>query len=175
MIPLADGLRIHDIDTRLQWFCPARPFRLADGMRHGRQVVLRQGDDESLYGLTTTPGHSLHQLLIRAELPSFELTGADGAITASWSAPHAVHDLVAGLEWSDAWSSLRAIAGHEGIVFVRPDEHDLLYDLWLGELLAQLLAAPALERELITRHVRLPYGAARADALLSVTCTASAH
>jgi hypothetical protein len=156
-----------------------RSYHLADGIRDDRQVVLRRGDDESAFGFTSSARHNLHQLLIRAEFPSFELTGAGGVLSTSPATPDAVLEIVAGLAYSDAWSSLHVIAGPEGIVFVRPTEQDLLggfvYDLWLGERLATALGAPALSPETITRSFHLPYGAGRAPSRRPMARTTVTH
>ncbi len=140
------------------------------GEHRGRQVLIRLGPDEKAQGGELMSNRRLLSIvLVRADLPPFELRGEDGEIVPAdgTDLPGAVAATIVSLAPSpDVWRRLRIAAGPEGIVAVRPLIDDFLsgwvYDLWLLERLADDAGAPPLPRKRIGPAWKIPYGMGRA-------------
>ena len=136
------------------------------GVRHGRQVFIRIGIDETyLAGFTTR--HLRQITVLRVEVPAFELVGERGALRpepAEADVPAALRAVLQALSQSpDVWDGLLVVGGPEGIVASRPVPHRVrvrfqwLYDLWLVERIADSLHAPALPPARLGRSFLIPY------------------
>jgi hypothetical protein len=138
------------------------------GTRHGRQVFIRIGIDETyLSGFSTR--HMRQITVLRVEAPDFELVGADGRVRAESDVPVALRAVLQGLRPSpDIWDGLLVVGGPEGIVATRPVPHRVrvqfqwLYDLWLVERIADALHASALPPARLGRSYLVPYWLGRA-------------
>jgi hypothetical protein len=136
------------------------------GVRHGRQVFIRIGIDETyLTGLTTR--HMRQITVLRVEVPAFELVGERGVLrpeSAEADVPAALRAVLHPLRPSpDVWDGLLVVGGPEGIVASRPVpprvrvRFQWLYDLWLVERIADVLHAPALPSARLDRSYLIPY------------------
>lgn len=136
------------------------------GVRHGRQVFIRIGIDETyLTGLTTR--HMRQITVLRVEVPAFELVGERGVLrpeSAEADVPAALRAVLHALRPSpDVWDGLLVVGGPEGIVASRPVPYRVLvwfqwlYDLWLVERIADSLHAPALPSARLDRSYLIPY------------------
>ncbi len=141
------------------------------GVRHGRQVFIRIGIDETyLSGFTTR--HTRQITVLRVDVPAFELVGEHGVIRPESGAaevPAALRAVLHPLRPSpDVWDGLLVVGGPEGIVASRPVPHRVrvqfqwLYDLWLVERIADVLHAPALPPARLDRSYLIPYWLGRA-------------
>jgi hypothetical protein len=144
---------------------------LTYGVRHGRQVFIRIGIDETyLTGMTTR--HIRQITVLRVEVPVFELVGERGLLrpeSTEAEVPAALRDVLHALRPSpDVWDGLLVVGGPEGIVASRPVPHRVrvqfqwLYDLWLVERIADSLHAPALPPARLGRSYLVPYWLGRA-------------
>jgi hypothetical protein len=144
---------------------------LTYGVRHGRQVFIRIGIDETyLSGFTTR--HMRQITILRVEVPAFELVGERGVLRpepAEAVVPAALRAVLLALGPSpDVWDGLVVVGGPEGIVASRPIPHRVrvqfqwLYDLWLVERIADSLHAPALPPARLGRSYLVPYWLGRA-------------
>jgi hypothetical protein len=134
------------------------------GTRHGRQVFIRLGIDET-YRSGMTNRHLRQITVLRVGVSEFELLGEGGALLAERDAPQALLAVVQSLgPSSDVWDGLRVVGGPQGIVATRPVprrvrvQFQWLYDLWLVERIADSLNAPALEPARLGRSYVVPYG-----------------
>jgi hypothetical protein len=138
------------------------------GTRHGRQVFIRIGIDETyLSGFSTR--HMRQITVLRVEVPDFELVCEDGLVRAESDAPVALRAVLHALRPSpDVWDGLLVVGGPEGIVASRPVPHRVrvqfqwLYDLWLVERIADSLHASALPPARLGRSYLVPYWLGRA-------------
>jgi hypothetical protein len=138
------------------------------GTRHGRQVFIRIGIDETyLSGFSTR--HMRQITVLRVEVPDFELVCEDGLVRAESDAPVALRAVLHALRPSpDVWDGLLVVGGPEGIVANRPVPHRVrvqfqwLYDLWLVERIADSLHASALPPARLGRSYLVPYWLGRA-------------
>lgn len=144
---------------------------LTYGVRHGRQVFIRLGIDETyLSGFTTR--HMRQITVLRVDVPAFELVGKRGVLrpeSEQADMPMAVRAVLHALHPSpDVWDGLLVVGGPEGIVASRPVPHRVrvrfqwLYDLWLVERIADSLHAPALPPARLGRSYLVPYWLGRA-------------
>jgi hypothetical protein len=138
------------------------------GMRHGRQVFIRLGIDET-YRSGMTSRHLRQITVLRVGVSRFELLGEGGVLRAAPGAPDALIAVVESLGPSpDVWDGLRVVGGPEGLVATRPVprrvrvQFQWLYDLWLVERIADSLSAPALEPSRLGRSYVVPYGLGKA-------------
>jgi hypothetical protein len=136
------------------------------GVRHGRQVFIRIGIDETyLTGVTTR--HMRQITVLRVAVPDFEFVGERGVLrpeSAEADVPAALHAVLHALRPSpDVWDGLLVVGGPEGIVASRPVPHRVrvrfqwLYDLWLVERIADSLHASALPSARLDRSYLIPY------------------
>jgi hypothetical protein len=141
------------------------------GVRHGRQVFIRIGIDETyLTGFTTR--HLRQITVVRVDVADFELVGERGVLRpepAEADLPAALRAVLQALRPSpDVWDGLLVVGGPEGIVASRPIPHRVrvqfqwLYDLWLIERIADSLPAPALPPARLGRSYLVPYWLGRA-------------
>ena len=138
------------------------------GTRHGRQVFIRIGIDETyLSGFSTR--HMRQITVLRVEVPDFELVGVGGLVRAESEVPVALRAVLLALRPSpDVWDGLLVVGGPEGIVASRPVprrvrvQFQWLYDLWLVERIADSLHAPALPPARLGRSYLVPYWLGRA-------------
>jgi hypothetical protein len=138
------------------------------GTRHGRQVFIRIGIDETyLSGFSTR--HMRQITVLRVDAPDFELVGDDGVLRAESDVPVALRAVLQALRPSpDVWDGLLVVGGPEGIVASRPVPHRVrvqfqwLYDLWLVERIADSLHASALPPARLGRSYLVPYWLGRA-------------
>ena len=153
------GLQAPAVDGRFQ-------PNLIYGVRHGRQVFIRIGIDETyLSGLTTR--HMRQITVLRVDVPVFEFVGARGVLrpeSAEADVPAPLRPVLNALRPSpDVWDGLLVVGGPEGIVASRPVPHRVLvqfqwlYDLWLVERIADSLHAPALPPARLGRSYLVPY------------------
>jgi hypothetical protein len=141
---------------------------LTYGTRHGRQVFIRIGIDETyLSGFSNR--HIRQITVLRVDAPAFELVGEDGVLRADSDAPEALRSVLQALRTSpDVWDGLLVVGGPEGIVANRPVPHRVrvqfqwLYDLWLVERIADSLHASALPPARLGRSYLVPYWLGRA-------------
>jgi hypothetical protein len=136
------------------------------GVRHGRQVFVRIGIDETY--LPGVANRHLRQItVLRVTVPDFELVGEGGVLrpkSGEADLPVALRAVVQALGPSpDVWDGLLVVGGPEGIVASRPVPHRVrvrfqwLYDLWLVERIADVLHAPALPAARLDRSYSIPY------------------
>jgi hypothetical protein len=138
------------------------------GTRHGRQVFIRIGIDETyLSGFSTR--HMRQITVVRVDAPDLELAGEDGVLRAESDVPVALRAVLQALRPSpDVWDQLLVVGGPEGIVASRPIPHRVrvkfqwLYDLWLVERIADSLHASALPPARLGRSYLVPYWLGRA-------------
>jgi hypothetical protein len=141
------------------------------GVRHGRQVFIRIGIDETyLTGLTTR--HMRQITVLRVDVPVFEFVGERGVLRPEpeeADVPAGLRAVLHALRPSpDVWDGLLVVGGPEGIVATRPVPHRVrvqfqwLYDLWLVERIADVLQAPALPSARLERSYLIPYWLGRA-------------
>jgi hypothetical protein len=141
------------------------------GVRHGRQVFIRIGIDETyLTGVTTR--HIRQITVLRVDVPVFEFVGERGVLradSAEADVPAALRAVLHALRPSpDVWDGLLVVGGPEGIVASRPVPHRVrvqfqwLYDLWLVERIAGVLHAPVLPSARLDRSYLIPYWLGRA-------------
>jgi hypothetical protein len=141
------------------------------GVRHGRQVFIRIGIDETyLTGLTTR--HMRQITVLRVDVPVFEFVGERGVLRPEpeeADVPAGLRAVLHALRTSpDVWDGLLVVGGPEGIVATRPVPHRVrvqfqwLYDLWLVERIADVLQAPALPSARLERSYLIPYWLGRA-------------
>ena len=141
------------------------------GVRHGRQVFIRIGIDETyLTGVTTR--HMRQITVLRVQTPAFELVGERGVLRpepAEADLPAALRPVLQALRPSpDVWDHLLVVGGPEGIVASRPVPHRVrvqfqwLYDLWLVERIADSLHARALPPARLGGAYLVPYWLGRA-------------
>jgi hypothetical protein len=141
------------------------------GVRHGRQVFIRIGIDETYLSDFTTR-HMRQITVLRVDVPDFEVVGERGVLgpeSAQVEVPPPLRTLLSALRPSpDVWDGLLVVGGPEGIVASRPVPHRVrvrfqwLYDLWLVERIADLLHAPALPAARLDRSYQIPYWLGRA-------------
>jgi hypothetical protein len=138
------------------------------GTRHGRQVFVRVGIDET-YLPSVTTRHIRQITVVRAETPEFELTGKSGVLRADSDVPESLGSLLRGLHPSpEIWQDVVVVGGPEGIVATRPAPQRVrirfqwLYDLWLLERIADSLRAPGLPTARLGQSYLIPYGLGRA-------------
>jgi hypothetical protein len=131
------------------------------GERHGHQVFIRMGIDETRRsGMTRR--HMREITVVRAETPVFELRGEGGTLSFEPGAPAGIRAVVEPLAPAPGvWDELRVVGGAAGIVATRPLEGRWLYDLWLLERMAASLAAPALPPARLGPSFKVPYGLGR--------------
>jgi hypothetical protein len=139
---------------------------LTYGVRHGRQVFIRIGIDETYFSGFTTR-HMRQITVLRVDAPAFELVGEHGVLrpeSAGADVPAALGAVLQALRPSpDVWDHLLVVGGPEGIVASRPVPHRVLvqfqwlYDLWLVERIADSLRAPALPPARLGRSYLVPY------------------
>jgi hypothetical protein len=144
---------------------------LTYGVRHGRQVFIRIGIDETYFSGVTTR-HMRQITVLRVGVPVFELVGEGGVLrpeSADADVPAALRAVLQALRPSpDVWDHLLVVGGPEGIVASRPIPHRVLvqfqwlYDLWLVERIADSLHAPALPPARLGRAYLIPYWLGRA-------------
>ena len=136
------------------------------GVRHGRQVFIRIGIDETY--LTGPANRHLRQItVLRAAAPDFELVGMGGELrpqSAQTDLPPSLRTVLQALGPSpDVWDGLLVVGGPEGIVASRPVPHRVrvrfqwLYDLWLVERIADVLPAAVLPAARLDRSYLIPY------------------
>jgi len=138
------------------------------GTRHGRQVFIRIGIDETyLSGFSTR--HMRQITVLRVDVPDYELMGEGGVVHAESEVPVALRAVLQALRPSpDVWDGLLVVGGPEGIVASRPVPHRVrvqfqwLYDLWLVERIADSLHASALPAARLGRSYLVPYWLGRA-------------
>jgi hypothetical protein len=138
------------------------------GTRHGRQVFIRLGIDETYR--SGIPGRHLRQItVLRVGVLAFTLVVGAGALRVTAGASEALLSVGRALQPSpDVWDGLRVVGGPEGIVASRPIprrvrvQFQWLYDLWLVERIADSLQAPALHPIWLGRSFIVPYGLGRA-------------
>jgi hypothetical protein len=141
------------------------------GVRHGRQVFIRIGIDETyLTGFTTR--HMRQISVLRVDVPVFELVGERGVLrpeSEEADVPTALCAVLHALRPSpDVWDGLLVVGGPEGIVASRPVPHRVrvqfqwLHDLWLVERIADSLHAHALPPARLGRSYLIPYWLGRA-------------
>jgi hypothetical protein len=167
-----DAAGENSIAGRLGLQAPAAASRfqpnLIFGMRHGRQVFIRLGIDETyLPGVTTR--HLRQITVVRAEVVEFELAGKGGVLHTTSDIPDALRAVLLGLRPSpDVWDGLLVVGGSEGIVATRPVpqrvrvQRQWLYDLWLVERIADSLHAASLPTARLGESYLIPYGLGRA-------------
>jgi hypothetical protein len=138
------------------------------GTRHGRQVFVRIGIDETYLSAFSTR-HMRQITVLRVEAPDFELAGADGLVRPESEVPVAIRAVLEALRPSpDVWDGLIVVGGPEGIVASRPIPHRVrvqfqwLYDLWLVERIADALHASALPPARLGKSYLVPYWLGRA-------------
>jgi len=150
---------------------PINPGRfrpnLMYGERHGRQVFIRLGIDE-----TRRSGFSNRHLrqitVLRVMSPVFELHGGGGILRVDTEGPAELEAMVAALSPSpDVWDGLRVVGGPDGVVADRPVPTRVRvqcqwpYDLWLLERIAARIDVPALPAVRLGGSYRVPYGIGR--------------
>jgi hypothetical protein len=138
------------------------------GTRHGRQVFIRIGIDET-YRSGITNRHLRQITVLRVGVPVFALVAGCGVLRVEAGASEALLAVERALHPSpDVWDGLRVVGGPEGIVASRPVprrvrvQFQWLYDLWLVERIADSLYAPALQPTRLGRTYIVPYGLGRA-------------
>ncbi|HWJ54167.1 MAG TPA: hypothetical protein VNT24_12400, partial [Propionibacteriaceae bacterium] len=93
------------------------------GVRHGRQVFIRIGIDET-YLTGVTSRHMRQITVLRVDVPEFELVAERGMLrleSEQADVPEALHAVVHALRPSpDVWDGLLVVGGPEGIVASRP-------------------------------------------------------
>ena len=141
------------------------------GVRHGRQVFIRIGIDETY--LTSFATRHMRQItVLRVDVPDFELVGERGVLRAESAEAAVSAGLRAVLQAlrpsPEVWDRLLVVGGAEGIVASRPVPHRVrvrfqwLYDLWLVERIADVLRAPALPSARLDQSYLVPYWLGRA-------------
>ena len=100
------------------------------GTRRGREIDISVGARDSV-------------VIVRAATPEFGITAADGKLTASSNAPHAVELVVGPLRKAKRWRGMELRAGSGAVTLQRHGgiADGWLYDLWLGERILDELAA----------------------------------
>jgi len=166
-----DAVAENSVAARLGLQAPRAASRfqpnLIYGSRHGRQVFIRLGIDETyLPGVMTR--HLRQITVVRVEVPEFELTGVGGVLRADSTVPGALSALLRELGPApEVWDHLQVVGGEEGIVAARPVPHRMrirlqwLYDLWLIERIADSLHAPSLPTARLGESYAVPYGLGR--------------
>jgi hypothetical protein len=167
-----NGSDSNSVAERLGLLAPGAASRfqpnLIYGTRHGRQVFVRIGIDET-YLPSLTTRHIRQITVVRAETPEFELVSKGGVLRADSEVPEALRSLLRGLHPSpEIWQEVVVVGGPEGIVATRPAPQRIrirfqwLYDLWLLERIAESLQAPGLPTARLGQSYLIPYGLGRA-------------
>ena len=101
------------------------------GSRHGRTVEVSDRGSSST-------------VVVRAEVPTFELSSEDGKLRASPGAPAEVVDAVRPLRRAKRWRGVELIADRDRVTVERRERlaEGWLYDLWLVEMLLDRLPKP---------------------------------
>jgi hypothetical protein len=138
------------------------------GTRHGRQVFIRIGIDET-YISGFTNQHMRQITVLRVDVGEFSLVGEGGMLHLDSDAAEKFRAVLQAFRPSpDVWDGLLVVGGPEGIVASRPVPHRVrvqfqwLYDLWLVERIADSLHAPALPPARLGQSFMVPYGLGRA-------------
>jgi hypothetical protein len=126
------------------------------GVRHGRPVLMNQGSQRS-------GGKGALVVWVLASTPEMSVRADDGRLAVDGDAPPAIATAVAAIApQPKLWNDMHLVGGAEGVVIKRPLKTSThpqawIYDLWLAERVADLVATAALP-EPTWDTTYLPYG-----------------